>query len=167
VPFSSTSEDQHRQGGRPECGDHEELDSHGQQYFDRMEAQTRRYVEFQVGVMHAVQAPQGWHGMKQHILEVDRKIEQHDGEQQSQPPRQGDCVEQSPTVCSGGQCETDRRRWKQHAHEHGVEADDAQIVGPSYAAAYLVRPARKKFFAQGNQDKQCRADDEPDGGFVT
>ena len=34
-------------------------------------------VEFEVGVMHAVQAPERRHGMEHHVLKVDREVEKH------------------------------------------------------------------------------------------
>ena len=41
-----------------------------------MEAHARRHVELEVGVVHAVQPPQRRHRVEQHVLQVDREIEQ-------------------------------------------------------------------------------------------
>ena len=64
-------EHQNRNGRWPQRGDDSKLDAHRQQDFDGMEAQSRRHVEFEIGVVHAVQPPQGRHSMKHHVLEID------------------------------------------------------------------------------------------------
>ena len=43
-----------------------------------MKARPGGHVEIEVGVVHAVQAPQGRHGMKHDVLKIDGEIKQRD-----------------------------------------------------------------------------------------
>ena len=50
----------------------------GQQDLDRVKSGARLDIEIDVGVMHPMQSPQHWHGMKQHMLKVDDEVEKDD-----------------------------------------------------------------------------------------
>jgi hypothetical protein len=66
-------------------------------------------IELYIRVMNAMQTPQCRHGVKYHVLEVDRQIEQHQRKEHGEPSRQGQIVEQSPTVSLAGDGHGDRR----------------------------------------------------------
>ena len=68
-------EDQHRDGGRSEHGNHGELSPHREQDLDGVKAQPRGDIELQVGMVHAMQAPEDGDRMEQHMLQIDRQIE--------------------------------------------------------------------------------------------
>ncbi len=80
-------EDQHRDSGRAEHGDDGQFDPHGQEDFHRVEAQAGGHVDFQIRMMHPVQPPQGRHGMKHDMLQVDRQVEGRYGDENGQPGR--------------------------------------------------------------------------------
>lgn len=66
---------QNRERRRAHGSDHSELDKHRQQNLDRMKAQPRTNIEFEIGVMHPMQAPEARNGMKEHVLQIDREVE--------------------------------------------------------------------------------------------
>ena len=67
-------------GRRSDGPDHRELDDHRQENFHRMKAQPGGDVEFEVGVVHAMQTPQHWHRVKEDVLQIDREVEDDYGE---------------------------------------------------------------------------------------
>ena len=85
-------EDQDRQGRRSQSQYHAELDNHGQQDLDRMKPHAGRDIEFEIGMMHPVQAPQRRHGMKQNVLKIDREIKHYHSDDHSGPSRQRQVV---------------------------------------------------------------------------
>ena len=70
-------EDQHRYRRRAKRRNDGELDHHRQHDLDRMKPRSRRHIELEIGVVHAMQPPKGWHRMEEHMLEIDDEIE-HD-----------------------------------------------------------------------------------------
>ena len=78
-------EDQDGDRWRAERGHHPELDHHGQDDLDRMEAQPGRDVEFEVRMVHPVQPPEQRHRVEQHVLKIDREIEADDRCRHFQP----------------------------------------------------------------------------------
>jgi hypothetical protein len=82
-----------------------------------VEAQPCRHVEFQIGMMHAMQPPQRRHRVKQHVLEVDREIEHEDRNEQRKPIRQTDHVRQAEAARLGHECKTDSGRRKQNPQQ--------------------------------------------------
>ena len=69
-------EQQNRDGRGSQGRDNRELDHHRDQDLDWMKAQAGRCIEFEVRMMHAVQAPGRRNGVKHHMLQVDRDVEQ-------------------------------------------------------------------------------------------
>ena len=61
-----------------------------------MEPPTGCDIEFEIGMVHPVQAPQRRHGMKQYVLKIDREIERDHSDDRSDPTRQRQAVEQGP-----------------------------------------------------------------------
>ena len=160
-------EDQHSKCGRPEGSDYQELDAHRQCDFDRMEAQSRCHVERKVGVMHAMQAPQRRDRVKGPVLKIDREVERQHRQRYCEPRRQGDRVEKTPAARFGDHGQADRRRWQQETHQHGVEGDEGEVVGPADEPADLLHPARKQRFAGGDESEHGDTEDETDRRFVT
>ena len=83
-------EDQHCDCRRAERRDDAELDPHGQQNLDRMEAHAGGHVELEIGMVHAVQPPERRHRMEQHVLEVDGEIEKDHRGDDGEPGRRRD-----------------------------------------------------------------------------
>src|ERR1043166_1052516 len=63
---------------------HRDLDQHGKQDFDRMKPHAGGHVDVEVGVMHAMQAPQQRHHMERDVLRVDREIEGEESQQRGE-----------------------------------------------------------------------------------
>lgn len=43
--------------------------------------------DVQIGVVHAVQPPKRWHGVEQHMLEIDGKVEREKADDDAEPVR--------------------------------------------------------------------------------
>src|SRR5262245_38314022 len=95
-----------------------------------MEPHARRDIEFQIGMVHAMQSPKRRHRMKQHMLKVDDQVEENDTEGNTQPKRPTHRVENAPTSVFGDQCEADGGGRKEHPDKRGVDYDHAEISGP-------------------------------------
>jgi len=128
-------EDQHGNRGRPQRGDYGELDHHRQQNLDRMEAQSGGHVEFEVGMMHAMQPPQRRHRMEEDMLEIDRKVEKNDRRKDSNRDRERNLIEQAPSMRLGNEGKANGRDRKHEADEQRVDHHHAEIAGPAHAAA--------------------------------
>lgn len=106
-------------------------------------------------MVHPVQPPQGWYGMKEDVLQVDRQIEQDDPEHDRRPLRQIESREQTPAARLGKQGDADRGDWEEETVKKRVEGDDADVARPPPAAADLLVPARCKYLPRGHQRKHA------------
>ena len=100
-----------------------------------MEAHAGGHIEFEIGVVHAVQPPQHRHGMEQHVLQVDGEIEQDDRGDDGKPGRQRQRVKQAPAMFLREQRHADRCRREDKSDKQGVEDDDADVARPAHTAA--------------------------------
>src|SRR6516225_11357378 len=80
-------EHQNSRRGRSKCYNHCELDDHGQQDLDWVETQTGAHIDVEISMVHSVQAPERWHGMKEHMLKVDCEIQEYDRGHDTDPGR--------------------------------------------------------------------------------
>ena len=71
-------EGENAQRRRAKRGDDRELDDHRQHDLDRVEPHPGGDVEFEIGVMHAVKPPQQRYRVEEHVLEIDREVEDDD-----------------------------------------------------------------------------------------
>ena len=85
--------DQDGERWRAERCHHAQLDPHRQQDLDRMKAYAGRNIELEVGVVHAVQAPEGRHRVEQNVLQIDGQIEQDDAKRNGRPSGNVESVE--------------------------------------------------------------------------
>src|SRR5512136_1099018 len=67
-------EDEHGEGRGSEGCDGHELDAHGENDLDGMEAHSRGHVKIEVRVVDHVYSPKDRNGMVKHMLQVYRKI---------------------------------------------------------------------------------------------
>jgi hypothetical protein len=74
---------------------------HPEDNFAWVETQARGDVEFQIGMMHAMQAPEHGHGVKHDMLTIDDEIEEKHGGGDRDPRGQGDEIEQAPAMGLG------------------------------------------------------------------
>ena len=124
-------EDEHGNGWCTEHGDGRELDQHGKKDFAGMKPQSGRHIEFQIGVMHPVQAPQQRHRVKRDMLTVDCEIEQKHGGGYRKPGGQGEDVEEAPSLARGQEGHADAGEREQKAHDERVDHHEAQIIRPA------------------------------------
>ena len=147
------------------CAEHHhraQLDDHRQQYLDRMEADPRRHVDVEVGMVHAMQPPQQGDGVEQHVLGVDDQVEQDDGNEDRQPIRDRDHVQHSPAIGFGDQREPDRRSREQDSHQHGVDHHHPDIARPAPPPADRRLAARRKQLPRHEQRQHGGEDAKPD-----
>jgi hypothetical protein len=109
-------EQEHTSGRGTEGSNHRQLDPHRQQDLDRVEADAGGDVELEIGVVHAVQAPQDRYGMKRRMLKIDGEIEQEHSEQNRKPARNGQGLQQPPSSAFGQCRKTDRGDGKDQPH---------------------------------------------------
>src|SRR5262245_12033646 len=100
-----------------------------------MEAQSGGDDEFEVGMMHAMQPPQRGNGMKEDVLEIDRKVEKDDQANNRDPHREGNRIEKPPCLRLRDERETDRRRRNDETDQKRVHHHHAEIVGPAHEAS--------------------------------
>src|SRR5262245_23310763 len=132
-----------------------------------MKAQPGGHVEFEVGVMHAMQPPQRRHRVKEHMLEIDRKVEKDDRGNDRDPGRKRDCIEEAPGMRLGNEREAHGRRWKHEAHEKRVHDHHAEIAGPAHAAADRLSAARADQFPGRHQREDSAESAQPDERLVS
>jgi hypothetical protein len=162
VALSNTSKSRTATGGYHDG----ELDHHRQQDLDRMETQPGRDVEFKVGVVHAMQAPQRRHRMKEDMLEINRKVEDDDGSNHADPGRRREYVQQAEAARLYKKRKPHGRCGKQNTDQQRVHRDDAKTVGPAPAAPDRLFPARADPFPDRHNDKHAAKCSQPDVGLV-
>ena len=126
-------ENQHGQRRRADCRHHGELDQNGEHDLDRMEAHAGRHIDVEIGVVHAMQPPQHRHGVEQHVLEIDGKVEHQHRHQDRHALGQRQPIEETPAARLARKRHAHRRRRKEDADDEGVERDDAQVARPAPA----------------------------------
>src|SRR5215471_5370615 len=97
-------------------------------------------------MMHAVEPPEGRHGMEQHVLKVDGKIQGGDGQWDAGPCRQIERMQQSPPSALGDQSKTDRGRREDETDQNRIQHDDADVAGPARTTPELLISARREHF---------------------
>ena len=107
-----------------------------------METNAGGDVEFKIGVVHAMQPPQGGHRMENNMLKVDGKVEEQYRKRNGEPPAQAEKIEQAPALALRQHGEPDRRGGKQDPYDKRVDQHDAEIGRPAYPAPDALAPAR-------------------------
>ena len=130
-----------------------------------MKTKSRRHVEAEIGMVHAMQPPKGRYRMKQNVLKIDRKVECNDRYEDCHPIRRLEDVEQSPTVLFRQQGQTDRSNRIGHAHEDCIDHDDAQVVRPADHAGDLDPSARGRHLPYGHDGKHAQKCGKAQGRF--
>src|SRR5262245_18906404 len=155
-------EGEHGDGRDSQRGHYPELDAHGQEYLDWMEARSRRHVDVQVRMMHAVEPPEGRDGMEQHVLEVDGKIQGRDGQRDAGPCRQIECMEQSPPSALGDQSKPDGGRLEDEADQNRIQDDYGDVAGPATTTPELLNTSRREHFPNRHRRKDSGKSDQAD-----
>src|SRR5262249_56191059 len=119
--------------------------------------------EVGVGVGEGVERAQRGNGMKEDVLEIDRKVEKDDRANNRDPRREGNRIEKPPCVRLRDERETDRRGWNDEADQKRVHHDHAEIAGPAYEAADRLFAAWTDQLAnrhRGQDAAECAQPDE-------
>ncbi|GER05581.1 hypothetical protein JCM17846_32630 [Iodidimonas nitroreducens] len=131
-----------------------------------MKPQARGHVEFQIGVMHAVQPPQGGHGVEHHMLEIDGEIEREQRPDEDEPNGRLDDIEETPAPRLRRQRKPDSDNWERQSKKHRVGDDDTKIVGPADTAGNLPPPARRRRLPRRHNDEDSKKEGDADCRFI-
>ena len=96
-----------------------------------MKAHAGGYVEIVVAVVHAMETPQQRHGVEQHVLQVDGKVQDdHRGEYLSPIRQSRQPVEHPPAPCFDGQGGAHGRTRVEQAEYCAVHRHQPQVGPP-------------------------------------
>jgi len=153
-------EEQHRNRRWPECRNDGELDSHRHQDLHGVEPQAGRRVEIKIRVVHPVQPPERGHGVKHHVLKVDREIQDQHRDHDGEPDRRVDVVEETPAALLRHHREADREDRETEPQKRRVQHHEREIVRPADDPWNLPTSARCRDFPErhGRQNAQKRGD---------
>ena len=107
-PVEDDLERYHREGRGPQHHNRRELDGHGSNYLDRMEADACCQVVIEIRMVHHVEAPEGGNCVEHDVLKIDDEVEKDDGESNEQPIREVHDVEYSPAFFTGPESQLNR-----------------------------------------------------------
>jgi hypothetical protein len=127
-----------------------------------VETQPGADIDVEIGMMHSVQAPKRWHGMKEHMLKVDREIQEDNGGHYGNPGRDWHYVEEAKSVRGSNEGQTGGRGWKEDADQQRVDRDNGEIIGPSPAASYALASSGLNEFPNCHQGEHTAKCGQPD-----
>ena len=159
-------EDQHGDGRRTQNHDDRQFDDHGEKDFNRVKTCACCDVEIQIGVVHAVQPPEGGHGVEHDVLEVDGEVEDQHRQQDRQPIRRRQTIQQPPAPLFGNERQTHSGRGDHEAQENRVKGDNTQIARPSDPARDRAPPAGHQNLPQRHEREHPKKEAEADSRFV-
>ena len=162
-------EDEHRHDRRAERHDDSRLPDHGEQDFERMEAQGGGDVEAAIGVMHAMDTPQERYLVARHMLEPDGEIQEEEGDQPGGERRHVEDAEQADVVGLGPKRGSNRGGGEDDPQQNGREHQNREVREPPLRlqrAAHLVSlEARRPQFIGGHGSEDQDEGGKPYGGF--
>ena len=100
------------QRGNPQNKNRPHLDGHGKENLQGVETNPGRCVEIEICVVHHVQAPKGWEGMKNGMLKIDDEIKKHYSDKYCQPIGYYVLVQESPTAALIQGSDVNCRNWE-------------------------------------------------------
>jgi hypothetical protein len=127
------------------------------QDLESMKPPSRRHVEFGIGVMHTVQTPKQRKGVKRHVLQIDRTIEeQKPGDRRKERRRVQQAEETAPLPLGEEGCA--QRPERNRSGEQPIEKGHAEIGGPALTPPPFTRTARPELLecsktAEGSGEK--------------
>jgi hypothetical protein len=113
-----------------------------------MEAHAAGDVEIDIRVMDPVQPPQQRHLVEHHVLRVDRQIENEDRDDDGDPERRRQHVEQTPSLLRRQDSGAHRRNRQQEAEHECIDGDDAEVRRPALPARGRQPAARRVHLPQ-------------------
>ena len=108
-----------------------------------METRARGHVKIQVGVVHAVQAPQQRHGVEHHVLQIDRQVQRQHREHDYEEVRKVEEVEQPHPALGGKSGHANGGHRKDRPDQHTVKDRDSQVVGPAHRLVHVQKTPRR------------------------
>jgi hypothetical protein len=104
-------------------------------------------------MVHHVQAPQGWNGVMEDMLQVYGKIEGEHSHYYFEPVGKIDVIEKPPVTLIGQKRQRHRKKGENQADREGIEADHHKVCKPPARLGSGQGPARREDFTEGNQEK--------------
>jgi len=148
---------------RAEHSDGGGLEPCRQQELDGVKAHAGRHVQFRVGVVDAVQSPERGERVKQHVLQVDREVEEHGRRGDADPNGHGaDGLEQSPAPGLRQASHGDSAEERRHSHQDRAHDDEPQVADPSSAASHRPSATGPQRLERGEQREADRERRDPD-----
>jgi len=131
-----------------------------------MKARAGGDVEIEIGVVHAVQAPEQRHGVHHDVLQVNHEVHGNHGHHHGQPVRRFDIIENAPALFLGKQRHADRGGGKQQAQHHGIEHHDAKVAAPAHGLGDAQGPGRRQDLPQRHDGEDTEKEPQADDGLV-
>ena len=116
--------------------------------------------------MHAVKPPERRHRVEEHVLQIDREIEDHHRQHHGDPPPHRDHVEDAKPLRLRNQRQADGGGRKQDADKERIDDHDAEIVGPAPRPPDGLLPTRYDPFPSRHDDEYASEGSQPDCRFV-
>jgi hypothetical protein len=85
-----------------------------------MKAQPRADIEFEIGVMHSMQTPKARNGMKEHVLQIDREVEDDHRSHHAQPRLNRESIEEAKAARFSEESEANSCGWEKNSDQHRV-----------------------------------------------
>lgn len=104
--------------------------------------------------------------MKEHVLEINREVEDDDRAHHRDPGWQRDHIEQAKATRFGEDCKAYSGGWKDDADQRRVYGYDAEIVRPAPAPPNALFPPRRDEFPNRHEDEDAAERGEADEGLV-
>ena len=159
-------EEDHRHHRRPQDQDDGELDQHGQDDLDGVEARPGGQVVVQVRVVDPVQPPQGGHRVDHDVLEPDDQVQGDHRQEDRQPGREGDLIEQPPALGGGRRRQPHGGDREEQPQQDGVEHHQPQVAAPAQGLGDGQGPPRGAPLPQGHDGEDAKEGAEADDRLV-
>ena len=155
-PVQQDLEDEDRQGGNAEGRHRRKFDQRGEVDLQGVKAQPRGDVDVEIGVVHAVEAPEEREHVEHHVLEVDDQIEEQDADQDRRPEGHRQMVQGPPPAGGGEQGETDGEDGVQEARHTRIDQGYGEVDPPAGGLTRGERTAGRADFGEGNGNEDWR-----------
>ncbi len=163
--FNRISKRNDRQRQRAEEDDDRRPDAQREEDLDRVEPYPRACVEAEIGVMNAVQAPQGGHRVKHHVLQVDREVEGKQSQRPGRPRRKRNPVQHPHAALCGQHGSREHGSPGDDSCGQGVQEDEPEVRRPAKSARLAELPSRARPFPNGHRAEYGEKGTETNPGF--
>ncbi len=159
-------EEDHRHGGGAEKVDEPQLDRHGEDDLERVEADPRGEVEVEIGVVDHVQAPQRRQVVEEDVLHVDEEVEEHDADHDGCPVGDLKIVQQPPPFTAAQQGEARGENGEEETDDQGVQRHNPQVGEPPCRLGGRQGPSRRDPLQDGQDGEGPQEEGQADCCFI-